>query len=360
MKDIKYKKNLLLILLISIAVYLYFLLKNDASIIFNNIINIKLYYIVILISIVCVYLLIDGLTLHLFTINKVKGVAFHDTLKVNLATQFFSGITPFASGGQPFQVFYLNTRGIKTKDSTSIVMMNFIVYNVAFSIVGLTFLIWKYTYFNELLRGKEYLLLIGFLVNTFVTVITLVLAFSKRIYHFLIEKLWIKVIKWKFLRKFKLENKTEKMKDTIEGFNKEIKELNKNKKLLIVSILLNIIKILLIYTVPIIIFKGLGNNVNSYINYIVGAFFIAMIMAYIPLPGGSLGAEGIFHLIYFSLVGNKEMIISAMILWRFMTYYLLIILGAISIFSLNFQNNLAKLNYNNESVLQSTNIRYNS
>jgi uncharacterized membrane protein YbhN (UPF0104 family) len=54
-------------------------------------------------------------------------------------------------------------------------------------------------------------------------------------------------------------------------------------------------------------------------------------MAIIPLPGAEGGAEGGFYLIY-SLFFQSGTIITAIFIWRILTYYSVIALGSIFTF----------------------------
>ena len=84
-------------------------------------------------------------------------------------TQFFNGITPFASGGQPMQVYMLNKSGIKLTHSTNIIVQDFILYQMALITHGIIAVLLNYHYHflqnNPFLRN---LTIIGFLINTLV------------------------------------------------------------------------------------------------------------------------------------------------------------------------------------------------
>lgn len=348
----KYKKNFLIVFLIGFGIYFYILSKHNAKEILTKIQNIQIRYIIIVFILLIAYVMLESLVIFIFAKKKVKGIGFLTAFRLNLSTQFFNSITPFAAGGQPFQVFYLNARGIKTKDSTSIILMNFITYNIAFVIVGFACLLWKFNDFNTLLKGAgyKYILLIGFGVNLSVTLLTFVLAFSKRIYHILIEVIWLKIVQWPILRKFKLEMKTEKIEKAIDDFNHEIKELNHHKILWVQAVFYHVLRIVCFYAIPLFIFMALGENVHGIeVNLVVGAIFVAMVMSYIPTPGASGGAEGFFYII-FSFFFQKATLTPALLLWRFITYYFYLLLGFIALITLNYTKNLREINYPEEAL----------
>ena len=67
---------------------------------------------------------------------------------------------------------------------------------------------------------------------------------------------------------------------------------------------------------------------------VYAAAYVTMISAFIPLPGGSGGAEGSFYML-FVLFFTSGTIAPAMLLWRFITYYSCIIAGSVVISTCN-------------------------
>ena len=61
---------------------------------------------------------------------------------------------------------------------------------------------------------------------------------------------------------------------------------------------------------------------------IVLVSFISIISSYVPLPGGIGGQEYLFILM-FGVYVNQPLLSSLMIMWRFITYYLPMIVGAV-------------------------------
>src|SRR5699024_4958090 len=71
------------------------------------------------------------------TIQKFKpSYTFRKAFRLMLVTQFFNAVTPFSSGGQPFQVYTLKKDGLRVTDGTNVIIQNFIVYQVALVILG--------------------------------------------------------------------------------------------------------------------------------------------------------------------------------------------------------------------------------
>lgn len=344
----KYKKNFLLLFVISFIIYLIIIIRNDAASLSDKIKDFDLIYLPLILLLLLLYVFLEGVVIYILSKYTLKGISLMDCVRVNLATQFFNAITPFASGGQPFQVVYFHSRGIKVKDSTIIVVMNFITYSIAFVAVGLLCLIIKYPYFHVLLEGSgyRYLILVGISINIIVTLFTISLAFSKKLYYILIEVLWKKIIRWPILRRFHLDEKTSQFSKMILDYQVKISELKQNWFLWFMTILIHIIRVIIFAIIPLIIFQALGENLTGlWLNLIVASMFVDIIMSYVPTPGASGGAEGVFYL-FFNLF-FKTMVVPGLLLWRLITYYLYIVAGFIALVTLNYQNNLKDLNYDN-------------
>ena len=54
-----------------------------------------------------------------------------NAFKLSLATMFFNGITPFATGGQPMQLYYFKKEGVSLTESSNIILQNSILYQIA-------------------------------------------------------------------------------------------------------------------------------------------------------------------------------------------------------------------------------------
>lgn len=82
-----------------------------------------------------------------FTISK------RTTLYINLTEGFFAGITPFGSGAEPFQAYYYMKNGAKGEKTTSNIIINFILYSSATSVVGGFLLLFYHDILAKALKG---------------------------------------------------------------------------------------------------------------------------------------------------------------------------------------------------------------
>ena len=92
-------------------------------------------------------------------------------------------------------------------------------------------------------------------------------------------------------------------------------------------IIINFIALACLYLVPFALIMGLGETINPFIAVVTSAY-VMLIGSFVPIPGGSGGLEyGFVKFFGIFVVGAK--LSSIMIVWRLLTYYLGMFLGAL-------------------------------
>ena len=72
--------------------------------------NIDLWYVLIALIFFLISVFIKGLTNYIIVNDKEK-FPMHEAVSQNFIMQFFNGITPFATGGEPMAVYMLKEQG---------------------------------------------------------------------------------------------------------------------------------------------------------------------------------------------------------------------------------------------------------
>ena len=190
----KNKKSVLniIILVIITGLVLYFSLKDDFDNIIHEIITLNPFWFLVAIFFVVCYWLFKAIEVHHVICDFKPDYKFKQTLKLMLSTQFFNAITPFASGGQPFQIYMLNKSGVKLTDSTNIIIQNFIVYQIPLVFLGLVAIISNhFGHFYKEVHLLKYLVTLGFIINTAVIIGLFTIAFAKKADKKMKSVLWL-------------------------------------------------------------------------------------------------------------------------------------------------------------------------
>lgn len=332
----KYVMNFVWIFLFAF-VALYFSLKGEFHLIMDTIKNAKVNWIIVAFVFMVVYNLLEGYALSIFGKLYNKVYSFRQGIVNSFCATFFNGITPFQSGGQFAQVYVFNKQGIQPSYSASILLMNFIVYQSIVVLYTLVIVLFKYSYYSKNFSEFFSLALIGFAINFVVIVGLFVGAKSRTLQSFFVNVVLRIGAKVKIVKDY--ETTAMKVERHLEDFRNELKVLQKNKNILITVSIINVLKLTVLYIVPYFCAKALSLDIAQlHISEFIGiTAFIYMITSFIPIPGASGGSEGTFVIMFGFLLGGVGAK-SSMIVWRFVTYYLMLILGAL-VFALDPQIN---------------------
>ena len=326
-KPIKILLNIVTILIVLVIV-LYFSLKDNYYEIITAILNMAPIYIIGTILLLCLSRLLTSIAYYFIIKTNNEQVSFLKCLQINFIVLFFHGVTPFSGGGQPMEVYYLHQEGLPVTKATNITIQNFIVYQVALVIVGIIALIYNNTY--NLFPADTFikkLVVFGFTINTIVLLVSYLLSFAKKTQTIIIHKIINLLAKLTIIKdKEKTQNK---INEYLTKFHKNTIQLKKNKILVINLIILNIIGLLVLYSMPYMIAKGMNIQI-SLIETIIATTYVMLIGSFIPIPGGTGGIEYGFIFFYNYLI--KGNIVNAiMLVWRFISYYLGMIFGGIAL-----------------------------
>jgi len=320
------RKNTILILLITLLV-LVLVLKEDFKSTIDALNNMDYKYLLLAVFVFALSIVLKAVVSYK-VVNEKEKYSLTEAIKHNVITQFFNGITPFSTGGQPMEVYMLKEHGIRISRGTNVIMQNFIFYQVALVIFGIFAVIYnaKFHLFPDspILRN---LVLLGFLINTLVAVFLFILAFSKKVTSYLTYHAI------NILAKLKLVKNKEETKDRwserITEFHKSTQELKDKKALAIIGILLNLLSLACFYIVPLLIVYSMHDfeSITATESMVTSAY-VLIIGSFVPIPGASGGIEYGF-LSFFRAFLSSGMTSAVLLVWRFITYYLPMIIGAV-------------------------------
>ena len=293
------KLNTIIIFILTIVI-LFFLLRKDFFDVLSYIINSNYVYLFCALLTFFISFLFEQITLYLLTININDKIKFRSILKIGAITKFFNGITPLSSGGQPFQVYELRKKGIAISKGTNIVIQNYILFQTSLILIALISLVTNkifnlFTFYPFL----KHMTIIGFGINILILAFLLIVGFSN------------KFNKGTVLGIVKLLNRIKLVKDVDYVNKKWIKtcnEFHEGSQSLLDS--------------------SLGILGINALGAITTSTYVFLTSCYIPLPGASGGAEYAF-LSFFANFVNGAKLKSLLLTWRFITFYLPCIIGAL-------------------------------
>ena len=331
---IESKKNLInfAIIALVLALTIFALIKFDLKESYKLISNSDFKLIIFAISLIFLWQIIIGLNLSLITRYTNSNYSYLSGIINSTIASFFHSITPSSSGGQFIQIYIFKKQKVDDSQALGVLWLEFIIYQSVMCFFILFLLLSNFKFFYNRHRDWFVLIIINFIINILIVLTIFALA-KLSLFHKLITKDLIN-----FLHKIKIVKNPDKLRDKLENKVTSFKRFSSlyinNHQLCIISIILNILRCFVYYSIPYVIFLALGvkASISTFIICLTLSSFVSMLSNLIPTPGGSLGSEAVFLLLFSSLF-NLNLVTSAMLIWRFITYYLLLLIsGTIYLF----------------------------
>lgn len=322
-------------------------------------------FILIIIGMVTLSYLIDGFIIFVFCRLYTRKYKIHQGIATSLVGQFYSDVTPGASGGQVMETYTMKSQGIPVSNAASIMVMWFILYQtalllfdvVAFIVESQNILALKSITIGDFEFPMVPLIIAGFLLNLSVIFLLFTMSFWHGFHNLILNHLI------NFLAKIKIVKKPEETRETlraqVENFKIELKRLSANIPVVILVTLLFFLMLFCRFAIP--YFAGLALNAwDGYTETVTGVAgetpfsfsmmmhssflgaFHQMVTGLLPLPGSAGVSELFYNLLfnrYFSSYNNVslsnesqlEVIVSStQILWRTVTFHLPLVVSGLT------------------------------
>lgn len=336
----KSKKKLiiyLILFLISIGILIYFCVYNNNLLtLFNVIPTLDFKWLGISILAVVMYWFIDSRVIYYLTLDTCsKKYSILEAFSIAMIGQYFNSITPYNIGGQPMQIISMTKQGIDAGLACSVFIRKFLIYQISLTLCSIVVVITKFNSFKQQIPGFMNITLIGFLSQAIIVTILILISVSKTVTDRIIDLMKFILPKLKFIK-----NPDEIIKSTkqqLDSYIENNKAMNKKIKLTLSMYILTLSELIILFSVPLFIYKAFNNDGFPVFDILSAQIFVTTISSCMPLPGGTGLSENSFFVL-FSLFFSREILSSAMLIWRFITYYLNIIVGAIFAFIFNKNN----------------------
>lgn len=275
-------------------------------------------------------MLLESLRNYVLILKSTKMHRPFLAYKVTALRKYYNGVTPASTGGKPFEMLYLRSRGIRAGVATSITFAKFIFNLIAFISLGVILLAisgWKVA---EGAVFATVLAIISLIVIGIILLFILFLSLSK----VWAPKLILSVLK--FLQKFKIIKDYHSTFKKIMRFGLEyqrsIKYFASNFTTLLISFItaygVFICKALIAFFIY-CAFNGL--DTSMFITIFTKIILCELVVKLIPLPGGTVVSEFTFTTMFISLFNNGS-IFWALLIWRMLDYFIYLLQGIIVVF----------------------------
>ncbi len=261
---------------------------------------------------------------------------------------FMQGITPSSTGGQVVQISTYKRHGLTTFQGAGLIWMDYFMYSIALVVLTLILFLAQYQYFQH--ATITFVFGLGVFINLLIILVLGLMVkypqFAKKTGAWVIQKITdLPFIKNK-------EEWIEQYYESIEHFHEAMFAVHESHDMLWKLFGLNIVRLSLFFSAPIMIayITGIEFSFNQVFHLIALAGFVHMANTFVPLPGASGATESVFVLSFSTVIG-KAAAASTMILWRFSTFHLVLLIGGIIYLSDRHQHILKRKKENQDEEI---------
>lgn len=328
------KNGGLFIIVVAITFKLLFL-NTDFKDIIKAVSQVNLNYLAVGAVAMVVMIICEAVNIKRSLLKFKVNTTFFQCIQFAFAGVFFSSVTPAASGGQPMQIYYMHKKKINVSNAILALLICLATYQFVAVVMAVVSLIFKFSFFKGNLGGLSALLYLGIVMNTILLILILAAIFSKK----LIFQTVTFVVN--ILKHFNLEKAVafeKKALVEIERYKKGASYVKKDKIFMVNTVLIAFLQIAALHSIPFWVYKAFGMTGASLIEFIGVQAALYITGAALPLPGAVGIGEGGF-LVFFKALFPAQLLSSAMLLSRGISFYLMIIVSGIGVMLLHMNIN---------------------
>lgn len=314
-------------IVLTLAILLYFILSNneisDITSVFGRL---KINWLLACFGALFAYFALDSLGTYLYLRREKQPISYLSAFRTTIIGAYYSNLTPGASGGQPMQVFSMNKNGVPVGVATSALSVKLLFTQLG--TVGAALLFWLFNrpFFRSQLGGVKGIILLGITINTIIIPILILAVVNDK----LIKKVFDGLLN--LLHKIRLVKNLEKGRTkthaALDSFHQSAGKAFSSLGAIIEQALCGTLQMFFYVSIAYCVYRAFGLNGTPWYHIILVSYMVFLSASYMPLPGGSGAQEGGFYLYYKGIYPEGELGV-ALLVWRFFTFYLTIILGTL-------------------------------
>lgn len=272
------------------------------------------------------YMLFDMLGLYYFLRKQKYPISFGFATYVTLLGFYYCNITPGSSGGQPMQVYYLSKRKIPVPIATSALSIKFLALQIMIVVMTTALWIANADFVNAQLPRVKWFIYIGYGLNFLSIPLILLVALHRPLVQAIIL-FFVRVgAKLRIIKR--PEERIVRIDAGMDMYHMSILRLMKYPKRIIGQLVFAALSLLSLMSIPLSVYRAFGLSGVHWYELLAVSFLLFISASYTPLPGASGAQEGGF-LVFFSGAFTQGTIGLALLVWRFFSYYLFLLIGAL-------------------------------
>ncbi len=302
--------------LVAVIIYTF---RDSAGPILGELKHTKAWVIVTISLLSVCYELVEGW----ITYSFARKYNPHFTYGMGVESAFYCSfyrVATLGSGAGVAAVYYMNEKGIEVSKGTGMYMVEYVLHKVTIAIFSAVFFVISWGYMRANYAKYSWMLLGGYGITIIVAVVLLLFCCSKRFHGlilFLVDKL---------NRKGRFDAQAAELRNQCSVLESATAALLSKGGFVVSIIAKNLLKFAFWYSIPFFVLMQSGGP--DLVQAMAITSLSVMLAAVIPSPAGIGSTEFVFTML-FAVVAGTGAAGSASLLYRFATFVLPFVIGAV-------------------------------
>jgi len=271
--------------------------------------------------------MVDGL--RLFVLARAMGgrLSYLESVRISVAGAFMAGVTPSYTGGEPLKVYYLHRNGMSIGQATASVTL------VAMLHTTTRFLLWLLMPLVAFALGLSYQftapvkVTLGF--GLLVYLLFMALLAASTIWPEAVVKFVVRLFSTALVKRYVSSDVLPKVENTVrrvaQDFREAMMTFRTRGSRVALALVLSLIYWVVLISVPVFLLRKMDSDISAFQVFSL-SMTVYLVMAYVPTPGASGGAEA-GTAVFFSPFLPARVLGTFVVVWRAVTYYFTLLIG---------------------------------
>ena len=276
------------------------------------------------------YTVFDGFNYWCYLRRQGFRISIGRAVNIALIGFYYSNITPSAAGGQPMQVNSMRKAGIPVGYGTMAVTIRFITNQTMISLISMVLFLFNREYVYTKLEGAIWFVRVGWIINFAAVPLVLLAAYKRHWIQKLAELLIGGLSRIHLIRN--REAIVSKVTEVLDTYHSALLDLMHSPGQILLQFACSTVSLLGLFGTVVFVYYAFsmsGDRIPWY-QVLTLSSLLYISASYTPLPGASGAQEGGF-LYYFRDIFRDGTIGVALLVWRFFTFYLYLIVGVFTV-----------------------------
>ncbi|MBR7174733.1 MAG: flippase-like domain-containing protein [Clostridia bacterium] len=274
------------------------------------------------------YMFFDGFGSWIYLRQEGFRISLGRSVNASLIGFYYSNITPSSAGGQPMQVNSLRKAGIPVGYGTMAATIRVLCNQFVICALSMGFWIGNRGFVAAQLGDGIWFARLGWAINFLLVPLGVMAVYQRNLIQRIVRGLILLAGRIHLVRN--PEAAIAVATDVLDTYHTALMDLTRAPSRMIAQLLCSAMSLTGVIGSIYFVYHAFGFSGTPWYQLMTISFLVYISASYTPLPGASGAQEGLFLLYYQGIIPGDRIGL-ALLVWRFFTYYMFLIVGSFTV-----------------------------